>query len=54
VQAGAALDALYKKSIWLEGIQDKNHQRSPRGTMARSVVLNFYTELKHALRLRHP
>jgi hypothetical protein len=25
VQAAAALDALYKKSNWLEGIQVKNH-----------------------------
>jgi ribosome modulation factor len=25
VQAAAALDALYKKSHWLEGIRDKNH-----------------------------
>jgi hypothetical protein len=42
---------LLKKSIWFEGIRDKNHQRTPRGTMARSVLLNFYTELKHALAL---
>jgi hypothetical protein len=26
VQAAAALDALYKKSNWLEGVRDKNHQ----------------------------
>jgi len=29
----------------------QNHQRTPRGTMARRVLLNFYTELKHALAL---
>jgi hypothetical protein len=45
------MDALNKKSIWFEGIRDKNHQRTPRGMMARSVLLNFYTELKHALAL---
>jgi hypothetical protein len=42
---------LLKKSIWFEGIRDKNHQRTPRGTMARSVLFSFYTELKHALAL---
>jgi hypothetical protein len=29
----------------------QNHQRTPRGTMGRSVLLNFYTDLKHALAL---
>jgi len=33
------MDALYKKSNWLERNRDKNHQRTPRGTMAQSVLL---------------
>jgi hypothetical protein len=35
-----------EKSNWFEGIQDKTIR-----TMARSVLLVFYIELKHALRL---
>jgi hypothetical protein len=35
-----------RKSNWLEGIQDKTIRM-----MARSVLLVFYIELKHALRL---
>jgi hypothetical protein len=32
-------DALYKKSNWLERIRDKTIMRTPRGMMARSVLL---------------
>ncbi|MFT6284140.1 MAG: hypothetical protein ACJAXM_000608 [Arenicella sp.] len=32
------MDALYKKSTWLEGIQVKTIMRKPRGTMAQSVL----------------
>jgi hypothetical protein len=41
VHAVAALDALYKKSNWLERIKVKHHQRTPRGTMAARVLLAF-------------
>jgi hypothetical protein len=39
VLASVALDALYKKSSWLAGIQFKNHQRTPHWTIARRVLL---------------
>jgi hypothetical protein len=46
VQAAAALDVLYKKSIWFEGIRDKDHQRTPRGTMARRRAFEFLYRVK--------
>jgi hypothetical protein len=41
VHAAAALDALYKKSSWLERIRVKTIMRTPRGMMARRVLLIF-------------
>jgi hypothetical protein len=42
---------LLKKSSWLERIQVKTIMRTPRGMMARSVLLIFNTTLNHALTL---
>jgi hypothetical protein len=48
---GKVQDVLYKKSNWLERILVKTIMRTPRGKMARSVLLIFYKELEHALTL---
>jgi hypothetical protein len=48
---GKVQDVLYKKSNWLERILVKTIMRTPRGMMARSVLLIFYKELEHALTL---
>jgi hypothetical protein len=43
VQAAAALDALYKKSIWLKWIQDKNHHADAAQDDGAKRAFNIFT-----------